>query len=291
MAGEDLRDFLFRPLKKKKFLAAISVQEDGVLSGVQCLRDACRALGLRVRRCKKGGDPVRRGEVVAVVEGSPKQLALAEEQLIGWMAKGSGIATAAAKAKKEAGKKLRVVSGAWKKMPPPVKHLVRKAVVDGGLYFRMTEKPFAYLDKNFIKILGGTEKALRSVQGWGKIIRVVQLKSAGRRLLREAVLAGQLGAHTVMIDTGRKEDILEVDRALKEKGLRRRVQIAFGGDIRIEDLKELKRLPVEVVDVGKAIVDAPLLDMRMDVLGRGESGKRTEKCIGSHRKMPPKRKA
>jgi nicotinate-nucleotide pyrophosphorylase (carboxylating) len=291
MAGEDPRDILFQSLKEKKFLAAISVQEDGVLSGIQCLQDACRALGLRIRRCKKGGDPVRRGEVIAVVEGTPKQMALAEEQLIGWMAKGSGIATAAARAKKEAGKKLRVVSGAWKKMPPPLKHLVRQAVVDGGLYFRITEKPFAYLDKNFIKILGGTEKALRSVQGWGKIIRVIQLKSAGRRLLREAVLAGQLGADIVMIDTGRKEDIREVDRALREKGLRRRVQIAFGGNIRIEDLKNFKRLPVEVVDVGKAIVDAPLLDMRMDVLGREESAKRMEKCIASRRKISPKGKA
>ena len=68
-----------------------------------------------------------------------------------------------------------------------------------------------------------------------------------------------------MIDTGRKEDIESIDCGLRAKGLRDGVQIAFGGNIGIEDLGYLKKLPVEVIDIGQAVVDAPLLDMRMDI--------------------------
>jgi nicotinate-nucleotide pyrophosphorylase (carboxylating) len=69
-----------------------------------------------------------------------------------------------------------------------------------------------------------------------------------------------------MIDTGQKEDIKMVDLVLRQQRLRHKVKIAFGGNIKIEDLKKLRKFPVDIVDIGKAIVDAPLLDMRMDIV-------------------------
>jgi len=48
-------------------------------------------------------------------------MAAAEEELIGWLSKASGIATAARRARRTAGKDLKVVSGAWKKMPLPLR--------------------------------------------------------------------------------------------------------------------------------------------------------------------------
>ena len=85
-------------------------------------------------------------------------MALGEEELIGWISKASSIATAAWRAKKAAGKDLKVVCGAWKKMPLSIKELERQAIADGGIAYRMAEKPFLYLDKNYVKVLGGLEK-------------------------------------------------------------------------------------------------------------------------------------
>ena len=232
------------------------------------VKEACRKLGIDLEECKKNGTKVRPSEVIAVLEGNPKQMALAEEELIGWIAKSSGIATAAWKAKTAAGKRLKVVSGAWKKMPIPIKDLIRQAILDGGIYYRISEKPFIYLDKNYVKILGGVKEALLSVKNLKHFTKIVQLKSKGKRLCQEALVASQLGAHIIMIDTGQKEDIKMVDLVLRKQRLRHRVKIAFGGNIKIEDLKKLRRFPVDIVDIGKAIVDAPLLDMRMDIVER-----------------------
>jgi nicotinate-nucleotide pyrophosphorylase (carboxylating) len=268
MTKQDIRDSIFLPVRGRRYLATIYAQASGILSGIQRFQKACRAIGIQLKKCKKDGEKVKRSDIVAVFQGSAKQIALSEEELIGWISKGSGIATAAWKAKKFAGKKLKVVSGAWKKMPLPMKDLVRQAIIDGGLNYRISEKPFAYLDKNYVLIFGGVKKTLLSIKDLNRVTIIIQLKSEGKRLLQEATLAARLGVHIIMIDTGKQKDIKRVDLALKEQGLRKDVKIAFGGNIRIDNLKDLKKMPVEIVDIGKAIVDAPLLDMKMDVVKR-----------------------
>jgi nicotinate-nucleotide pyrophosphorylase (carboxylating) len=263
--AEDIRDRIFFKIRGRRYLARISSQGEGILSGTDHLRAACKRLGIRLKNCKRSGTRVRPMDTIAVLQGDAKQIAQAEEELVGWMAKASGIATAARKAKTVAGGRLRVVSGAWKKMPPPLKELVRQAVADGGLPFRISEKPFIYLDKNYVKMLGGVHEALAAVKDLKPSVKVVQLKSNGRRLLQEASLAAGSGASTIMIDTGDMRDLERVDQVLKEQGLRKKVRLAFAGEISIEDLPILRSMPVEIVDIGKAIVDAPLLDMKMDV--------------------------
>jgi nicotinate-nucleotide pyrophosphorylase (carboxylating) len=262
---QDIRDIIFVSIREKKYIAHISAQGEGILSGIEWLKKACKNLGLHLKKCKKNGARVRPAEIIATLEGSAKQMALGEEELIGWISKASGIATAAWKAKKAAGKDLKVVCGAWKKMPLPIKDLVRQAIADGGIPYRMADIPFLYLDKNYVKVLGGVGKTLQSVKNLKEHILVIQLKGEGEDLLREAVLAAQGGGNIIMIDTGRKEDIVKIDSRLRAKGLRDRVQIAFGGNIGINDLTDLKKLSVEIIDIGQAVVDAPLLDMRMDI--------------------------
>jgi nicotinate-nucleotide pyrophosphorylase (carboxylating) len=43
--------------------------------------------------------------------------------------------------------------------------------------------------------------------------------------------------------------------------------LAFGGGVQLTDIDRLRGLDVDIVDVGRAIVDAPLLDMRFQVVG------------------------
>ncbi len=267
-AEQDVRDVIFRSVRDKKYRAVIIAEQPGVLSGMRYLEQACATLGIRLVKCKEDGKTVVQSEAIVVLEGTAKQVALAEEQLIGWISKASGIATAARKARAAAGRKINVVSGAWKKMPSPIKDLVRQAILDGGVQYRIADPPFVYLDKNYVKILGGVEKALQSVcarKGKG-ITTIVQLKSEGETLLMESVLAATMGASIIMIDTGRKENIEEIDLILRRERLRHKVKVAFGGSIKIEDLADLKKKPIEIVDIGRAIVDGPLLDLRLDVL-------------------------
>jgi nicotinate-nucleotide pyrophosphorylase (carboxylating) len=44
------------------------------------------------------------------------------------------------------------------------------------------------------------------------------------------------------------------------------VQVAFGGGVTLDDVDALKALDLDILDIGRHIVDAPLLDMRLDIV-------------------------
>ena len=94
---QDIRDLIFASVKGKKFIAQISARGEGIISGVEWLKKACDNLGINLKKWKKNGARVRPADIVAILEGDAKQMARGEEELIGWISKASGIATAAAR--------------------------------------------------------------------------------------------------------------------------------------------------------------------------------------------------
>jgi nicotinate-nucleotide pyrophosphorylase (carboxylating) len=263
----DLRDKIFRNVACTMVTACIIADEDGIVAEMDIVAEEAARIGLFVEAILKEGTHVSKGDEIVRFRGTPKQTAMAEEVLIGLMSKPSGIATAMHGFMQKAGPKLRVVCGAWKKMPPQIKEPIRRAIVVGGGFFRATLEPFIYLDKNYIEMLGGVQECLTAVSRMDGLVKVVQLKGRYKDIAQEACEAVRCGASIIFIDTGRMEDIGCVSRALSAHGLRRNVKIAFAGNIRAEDIETLKSMDVDILDVGRAIVDAPLLDMRMEVAG------------------------
>lgn len=262
----DIRDVIFKDIKGKRLRAVITAMDNGVLCGIKIVEEKAKRLRLKVTLYKEDGNSIKKGDSIMIVEGSPKKIALAEEKLIGCLCKTSGISTAARKAKFLSGNRLKVVCGAWKKMPSLIKENVREAILIGGISYRITDTPFLYLDKNFVKIFGGVKGTLRSLGKFNNRIKVIQLKSSGKTLIKESLTAAREGSDIIMIDTGNKKDIEVIDKALSQNGLREGIKLAFGGNVKLKDLGKLKRMNLDIVDIGREIVDAPLLDMKLDVI-------------------------
>lgn len=265
--SRDLREELFQGISEKLFTAHVVAAREGVVSGSDDVSEEAHRLGLILGKVAGEGTWVREGEVLASFRATPKQVAAAEEVLLGILAKTSGIATAARAFVGLAGERPRVVCGAWKKMPPQLKNAVRRAVVTGGAHYRITPEPFVYLDKNYVRMLGGIREALEAASKLKGLTKVIQVKGETGEVALEACEAAGCGAGIIFIDTGNREDIRLASEALRAAGLRDRVRIAFAGNVRLEDVAELKSMDVDILDVGRAIVDAPLLDMRLDVVG------------------------
>ena len=262
----DLRDEILRNVAGKRVVASIIADDDGVVVETTLVADEARRLGLSLEMILDEGTPVQKGDEITRFCGNPKQVVIAEEVLIGLMAKPSGIATATCKFVKKAGNRPKIVSGAWKKMPASQKDAIRRAVVAGGAFFRMSHKPFVYLDKNYIKICGGIKSSLEAVANLTGITKVVQIKGRHKDIVLESCEAVQYGADILHIDTGRPSDVNRVVEELVHQGIRNRVNIAFSGNVRLEDMDTLKALDIDILDIGRQIVDAPLLDMRMEVI-------------------------
>jgi nicotinate-nucleotide pyrophosphorylase (carboxylating) len=247
-------------------VAHLTADASGVLAGTSAAEKTAEGAGLKVDWACREGDWLESGTVVAVVTGQAKAIAMGEERVLGCLCKASGIATSARRAVELAAGRTRVVSGAWKKMPPDLKSMVRQAAEAGGLVTRILDEPFIYLDKNYMRMLGGISATLAAVQNIPGV-KVIQVRGEEADVAEETAWACQGGAGVVMVDTGNRLDAvaaLEIAAAYPE------VKVAFGGGIKHEDIPVLADLGLDILDIGAAIMDAPLLDMKLDVIGAAE---------------------
>ena len=265
MPDLDVREQLFAGMADHKVTAAVVADQAGVVAEVEAAAALAAANGLAVIQAAASGDEVRPDDTLLVFVGLPAAVASAEERLMGVMAKPSGIATAARAFTRQAAPGLRVVAGAWKKVAPAQKESTRAAVATGGAKARICPPPFVYLDKNHVAMLGGVTSALAAAGRLPGHRRVVQL-GRSPHIAADAEAAARAGADVVFVDTGRRADVIAVADHLRRTGLRDRVELAFAGDVQLADLDELGRLDLDVVDVGRAIVDAPLLDMHLEIV-------------------------
>ncbi len=267
---QDIRDVIFHEIRERKYRAVLLPEADGVLSGVEDAARKAAELGLEWQSTSREGGTLSRNQSFAELVGTPKQLALAEECLIGFLAKPSGIATAARRAVSASGGRVRIVSGSWKKMPPVMKTSVRRAIVSGGASFRICEQPMLYLDKNFIRMFGSIRAALEAAAGLKEMTKVVQIKGIDRSVEEETRQAVMGGADILMVDTGNLQDVKACRKQMATllQGKKRRV--AFAGNVKIAQIPSLAEKGINILCIGKEIVDARLLDMKLNVLGAVE---------------------
>jgi nicotinate-nucleotide pyrophosphorylase (carboxylating) len=260
----DPRPLLFSGIAHRRVTAVLLADDRGIVVHTEAAAAVATHLDLTVENCLAEGKPVESGEEVLRLAGTPMQIAMAEERLVGLIAKPSGIATAARRFVDRAGTDLQIVCGAWKKLPFSQKDMIRSAITAGGAAPRIADWPFAYLDNNFVAMLGGVQSTLDAVAAHPELAsyqRIIQVVDADG-----ACVAARGGAHIVFVDTGRIDDVTTVSNALWATGLRDRVRLAFGGGVQLTDIDRLRALDVDIVDVGRAIVDAPLLDMTLRVV-------------------------
>jgi nicotinate-nucleotide pyrophosphorylase (carboxylating) len=262
---DDLRDTIFAPVADRIFTADVRVTTAGVICGVELAGQKAVDLGCEVLFCAADGDEADVETPILSIRGSAKAIAMAEDCIPGAIAKPSGIARATRQAQKLAGDRVRVVSGAAKKMPEEIKPQIRRAVHRGGGSGRISNVPFLYLDKNYVRIFGSVRKTLEAVAPMQGFVRAIQLRGLVEDIALEARAAIELGAEILMVDSGRLEDLDLVAKLVREAGRREQTTIAFAGDIAMEDIAQVVAHDVDILDIGRAVLDAPIADIKFDV--------------------------
>lgn len=264
--SKDLRDDIFAAVMNRQITAAITVEESGLICGMKFAREKLNTLGAIIHHWVDDGTPVAKGDIILTFSADPKTVAIAEDMVMGCIAKPSGIARAARRAVDLTQGKVQIVSGAWKKMPSEIKHLVRHAIMTGGSVGRIVEGPFIYLDKNYVRIFGSVKATLEAVKDMAEYAKVIQLRGLIEGIDEETRAALKAGAEVLMVDTGSLEDLKLVGKIVRDSGQRDRVKIAFAGNIKINDIPMLINYDVDILDIGSQIIDAPLLDLKLDVI-------------------------
>ena len=86
----DIRDDLFRSIYGRRFRAALTAEHAGVLAGTEAAKAQADELGIELELCKADGEELMHGERIGTLVAAAKQVALAEERMIGALAKARG---------------------------------------------------------------------------------------------------------------------------------------------------------------------------------------------------------
>lgn len=262
---KDIRDKIFEDIAEREFRAVLIPEQNGCLSGVDYAIIAAEEIGISLTWFFNEGDNIKKGEPICRIVATPGKIAVAEEKIIGTLAKYSGIATAAQEAVKLSAGKSRIVSGSSKKMPPEIKEGIRKAIVAGGATFRISKAPMVYFDKNYIRMLGSIPAALSTVSKFDDLKKVIQIKGMQLTVEEETEQALENGCDIIMVDTGNVEDLVRCSGKAKEMGKRKDIEIAFASGVRLDQIQKLIGYDVDIICIGKEIIDAQLLDMKLEV--------------------------
>lgn len=247
-----------------RYRAVVEACEPGVIAGTGFV-DPAASLGEggSWRLLVAEGDSVEAGQPLIELIGEATRLGIAEDHVLGALGFASGIATRARLFRETAPDSLSVACGGWKKLPLALKPLLRAGLAVSGILPRLVEGDFVYVGKNAVIMLGSVDAAIAAGVAVGHGPVAVQVKSVD-----EAVSAVRAGAGVIMVDTADLADLADVDAELRRLGLRQSIRLAFGGGVRLQDLGPAAAAGADAVDVGRAILDAPLLDLRMRVCSR-----------------------
>jgi nicotinate-nucleotide pyrophosphorylase (carboxylating) len=142
-----------------------------------------------------------------------------------------------------------------------MKPLLREGLKVAGIFPRLVAGDFVYIGKNGVKLLGGVVAAIEKGRSIDHGPVSIQVSSA-----EESLFAAEAGAGIIMVDTGKVDDLQEVNRALAANNFRHSIVLAFGGGVQLDQLDDVRSAGADAVDIGRAILDAPLLDLRIRVV-------------------------
>ena len=255
--------------KNFKVKAVLISKSNGILCGVEVFKNVFLSLSsnFSFRFFFKDGDKIKKGNIVAEIYGSVKELLKGERTALNFIQRLSGIATETKKMVEKTEGKVKIYD--TRKTTPNLRILEKYAVKTGGGYnHRFGLDNMVLIKDNHIKALmrkEGVDKISAIILGierskkrtGGKVKIEVEVEN-----FKEGIAAYKSGADIIMFDNAKKEEVLKFRKFLKGK---RKVEIEWSGNVSLKKIEEIKKLPVDRVSVGYITHSAKALDFSLKI--------------------------
>lgn len=235
---------------KRSARGSIIAKEKMIVAGLGIAARVFRKVDrtTEVRMLHRDGSSVKKGDVLAVVEGNIASLLRAERVMLNILQRLSGIATLTRKYVSEvAGTRCSILD--TRKTTPGMRMLEKYAVtVGGGKNHRFGLFDALLIKNNHSAAAGGVRVAFQKCREAGYKASEIEIEVRSIKELREALDAG---ARWILLDNMSERDIR---RAVKESG--RTVLLEASGNITLKNVRRIALTGVNRVSVG-ALTHSP----------------------------------
>ncbi len=253
--------------------AIFLAKQAGVLSGSEVVREVFHQLdpSSRVRMRIRDGQEFRAGDELLEVRANLVALLSGERTALNFLQRLSGIATLTRAYVNALGPKSSIGIYDTRKTTPLLRALEKKAVCDGGgRNHRFGLFDMVMLKNNHIDAAGSVSAAVAELVARGVFAASPRpALCIEARNLEEALEAVSAGADIVMLDNLDLKSIRAIVRKIEAfaKQLGRQMpEVEVSGGVTIEDVKRLRRLPIQRISVGRLTHSAPAIDISMRIV-------------------------
>lgn len=233
--------------------AVIIAKEDGVIAGLSMAEEAFRHLdrNIHFKRKVKDGDFVRKGKIIAEINGKARAILTAERTALNFLQKLSGIATLTRKFVRLAGKvKIRDT----RKTTPLIRKSAKYAVKIGGGENHRMDLNEILIKENHIKAAGSVREAIKRARRKSAHIEV---EVTNLDELKEAL---DEKAEVILLDN---MDIKNIRKAINlAKG---KAKIEVSGGVNLANIKQIAGAKPDYIAIGMLTHSSKALDMSLEI--------------------------
>ncbi|MDD4907468.1 MAG: carboxylating nicotinate-nucleotide diphosphorylase [Candidatus Omnitrophica bacterium] len=247
---------LFIP-KDMKIRAVITANEDGVICGVDIVRQVFQALDkqILVQPRVKDGQCVKKGKVLMVLSGKARGIVTAERVALNFVSMLSGVATHTRKFA-EAVKPYKVKILDTRKTFPGLRLLQKYAVRMGGGYnHRMSLDEMVLIKDNHLHINKDYRKYLKLAKKYKVEVEVENLQE-----FKEALGSG---IDMIMLDNMSVSDIKKA--VWLRNNFHQQTKLEASGNISLANIRRYASTGVDYISIGSLTKDIQSLDVSMEV--------------------------
>jgi len=263
--GGDVTANLLVPASKTGKLYMKS-REAGVIAGMQAAQMTYAMVDPKVKFTVKKGDgsKVKKGDVIATVEGPVRSLLSAERTALNFLGRMSGIATLTAQYVASV-KNTKARIAATRKTTPGLRALEKQAVLAGGGFTHRQSLSDAIMIKdNHIALAGGITKALRAIKKSADHMIHVSVEVDTLAQLKKAL---PLGPHVILLDNmspGKLADAVAIVDGFEFSGSGARPTLEASGGVNLTTVTAIAQSGIDVISIGALTHSAPNFDIGMD---------------------------
>jgi nicotinate-nucleotide pyrophosphorylase (carboxylating) len=241
--------------------ASVLVKGDGVLAGVEVATEVFRHVdpSIRLKALIQDGTKVRKGDVVAIIEGKVASILKAERTALNFLCHLSGIATETARYV-EAMEGLKAQITDTRKTTPGMRMLEKYAVrMGGGKSHRQHLGDGVLIKDNHLAALRyfglGLKDAIQRARQSSSLKVEVEVGSVG-----EGEEALEAGADIIMLDNMALDEMRQVVKLVGGRAL-----LEASGGITLENVRSVAETGVDLISVGAITHSAKALDLSLEL--------------------------
>ena len=257
----DLTANLLVPASAKGKLM-MRARETGVIAGMQAAQMTYAMVDPRVKFTVRKGDgsKVKKGDIIAAVEGPTRALLSAERVALNFLGRMSGIATLTSQyVALVKGTNVRIA--ATRKTTPGLRAVEKQAVLAGGGFTHRESLAAAIMIKdNHIALAGGVDKALKTITKNADHMTKVSVEVDTLAQLKKVL---KYAPDVVLLDNMGVEKLLKAV-AIVDGFNGPRPTLEASGSVTLDTVKGLAQTGIDVISIGALTHSAPNFDIGMD---------------------------